>query len=163
MKYTKGKRLNVDYADTWQVQQSFVAGLRSSEDFTSDLMNELKIGSNTIRDNRNIIKQKRYQYAQEYKKNDKYIARRKATKQAQAQILGKEQKKTCRHKSEKLKSTVNVEEYEKTSKKKKKTRKCSNCGGEDHTAVICQQPRGEKKKGEKLNGISKDDILDMFT
>lgn len=48
VKYSKGKILNVDATNTWHVHQAFVAGLRSNSNFTSDLMEELKLGNNLI-------------------------------------------------------------------------------------------------------------------
>ena len=43
VKYSQEKRLNLDKTDSWRVLQLFVAGLRSSANFTSDLYDKFGV------------------------------------------------------------------------------------------------------------------------
>ena len=51
-KYTQGQRINVDFTDTWRVQQAFVAGIISDSNFLSDLMDKVGVQEYVLRNER---------------------------------------------------------------------------------------------------------------
>ena len=103
-------------------------------------------------------------YQLKYHCSEKQIQRRKVTQLVSNHLLGREESKSRKHKTEIMKSTTTVRSFEKEQQKKKekKKRKCSNCGGEDHTLSMCNEPIREKKTRKNTNAISTDDVLQMF-
>ena len=155
--YTQGKRLNLDKTDSWRVLQYFVCGIRSSEHFNSDIFTKIGVKDTKV----SILKQhklkKRSEYQMKYHNSDKQILRRKVTKQVRAHLIGKDEKKSTRHKTNKMKPTeVSITKH----KRPKTTSKCANCGCYGHTKTACAEPL--MKKVKITSKISVKDINDMF-
>ena len=131
--------------------------IRSSEHFNSDIFTKIGVKDTKV----SILKQhklkKRSEYQKAYHKTDKQVLRRKVTKQVRAHLIGKDAKKSTRHKTDKMKPTeVTITRQKRT----KTTSKCANCGCYGHTKAACAEPL--MKKVKITSNISVKDINDMF-
>ena len=162
-KYTEGKRLNVDFSDTWRVQQAFVAGLMGNNNLMNEIKNKIGVESNKISIVHTLRINKEKAYQRIYHWSEKQIKRRQATKQVRAHQLMKNEGKSGKHRSEKLKSTDTFAKLVSDSVKIKpvKESKCSNCGEIGHTTGNCIDLKGKKKKS-KSKAKSSIDIANMF-
>ena len=116
VKYSQGKRLNQDMTDSWRVLQYFVAGLRSNANFTSDLIEHIGLVPSHIRNEMKLKIKKNKEYQSKYHKEEKQIHRRKCTKAVRDHLMGKEESKKGKHKTDKMKPTVSAKK--KTQRKK---------------------------------------------
>ena len=103
VKFSQGKRLNLDQCDSWRVLQAFVAGLRSNPDFTSVVRDKAGVLPCIQRDLSMKRIHKLREQSQIFHKTEKQKQRRKVTKQVRAHLMGKDEKKSERHVTDKVK------------------------------------------------------------
>ena len=162
-KYTQGKRINVDFTDTWRVQQAFVAGIISDSNFLSDLMDKVGVQESVLRNERLSTLSSRKDYQKKYHATDKQKKRRSLATQIRNHNLGKIEANVNRHKTDKVKPGETVDTFRIKSKpKKKKTRKrkCSRCGETTHNTNDCILPSTEKRT--KVDHAIENLVNDLF-
>jgi hypothetical protein len=175
VKYTEGKRLNFSQSDSWAVIQQFVIGLKSNDNYTTEILNRVGgTDSKTRQQSLKSIKDHKALLA-ERKKAPENKARRKASRSLALKRMNVESAKKEAHKSGKMdpredgKSSVVAEPASETKGRKRKRPQCQNCGDVGHTARTCPEPRYDnkkpktRKKRKHQNGeLTEDGILDMF-
>ena len=136
-KFTEGKRLNVDFSNTWRIIQLFVTGIRSDCTFVQTLAKQIGINKNTVSDEKTSAINDRNKYLSRYKKQESCKMRRRLSTQAKNTLMGRNTRDKCRHRTEKLKP--NEKASKKVKIKDKSQQKCSNCGQLGHTKSKCMQ------------------------
>ena len=116
--------------------QAFVAELRSNPDFTSVVREKAGVLPCFQRDLSMKRIHKSREQSQIFHKIEKQKQRRKVTKQVRAHLMGKDEKKSEKNSTDKVKPlTASIKQST-----AKKARKCGNCGLICHTRVDCVQP-----------------------
>ena len=152
VKLLQGKRLNQDQTDTWRVLQAFVTGLRINPYFTYAINEAAGISPSKLR----VYKRKAVAHFNKYNKEratkKHVIFRQRVKMQVRAHLMGKEENKTARRKTEK----INPKESAIQMSVIKKLEKCGNCGVLGHTKLQCAEPEYviEKNRSTAINNVA---------
>ena len=93
VKFSQGKRLNLDQSDSWRVLQAFVAGLRSNKSFTQTIRIKAGVLPSLERDRQMYVVNKIKEQSRVDHATDLCKKSRKVTKQIRAHLMGKDEKK----------------------------------------------------------------------
>jgi len=158
---SQGKCLNYGQTDTWSVYQSFVIGLKSDPDFTTEVL--LAVGGIDSRVRRELLKRIATHKSQQaaIKKTMKYSIRRRMSQKIKvAQTEQDDAKKV--HKSNKQAPTDDCKSGS-TKKRTRKTGSCRNCGDSGHFAMDCPEPSYKREPKRRKGVASEKEILHMFS
>ena len=148
-KYTEGKRLNVDHSDLWTVINRLVfirMGEGNAAKTHQELSDQLSLPVTGVSRNFRTKADKKRASDQSRARSDAAKQSRvinKITKQAR---MGKEDAKSHRYKTEKVKLSVSQSSSLATSRPRKKAT-CSLCGQTGHSKRTCKMPPAHKKRG----------------
>ena len=165
VKYTCGKRIYFGRKKGWKVRLLFTAASLSNNRVNDDVREHIGIGTSSIVREQQIeaaLKEKQYQA--EYKKTEKYKARRKAKKLVKCKQVVSNARNPARHKTGKLSPKENVKSATgkpatKNSAPKKRKTPCPNC--KQFHPGKCPEPDYSGKRSVKSK-IDKGELATLF-
>ena len=165
VKYTCGKRIYFGRKKGWKVRLLFTAASLSNNRVNDDVREHIGIGTSSIvREQRIEAALKEKQYQAEYKKTEKYKARRKAKKLVKCKQVVSNARNPARHKTGKLSPKENVKSATgkpatKNSAPKKRKTPCPNC--KQFHPGKCPEPDYSGKRSVKSK-IDKGELAALF-